>query len=153
MANVAKLKGIDSVLRGLGREGDKVKNKIGTGLKKAGLFIQRISQQRVPIDLGPLHASAFTRHKGTGINTTVWVGYTAAYAIFVHENLTAKHGAAFNTEYSEEIAVAKPPTDPKRKGKKYFRLRGENQQNKFLEKPFRENIKEIFDIIKRTARS
>lgn len=61
------------------------------GLMKAGLFLQRESQKIVPVDTGNLKNSAYTRKTGSGFSTTVNVGYTAEYAIYVHENLDAKH--------------------------------------------------------------
>lgn len=58
------------------------------GLRAAGLLLQRESQGLVPVDFGLLKASAYTRAVGSGWKTEVFVGYTAAYALRVHE-LTA----------------------------------------------------------------
>lgn len=60
------------------------------GLKTAGLFLQRESQLLVPVDFGVLKASAFTRAEGKGFSTVVLVGYTAFYAMFVHEMVEMK---------------------------------------------------------------
>ena len=59
-------------------------------------------------------------------HTAVRVGYTANYALFVHENLEAAHGAAFNAKHAAEIAAGTEHS------------RGDNQQAKFLETPFRQ---------------
>jgi hypothetical protein len=64
--------------------------KVELGLKTAGLYLQRASQLLVPVDLGVLKASAFTRAEGKGFSTLVIVGYTAFYAMFVHENVEMK---------------------------------------------------------------
>lgn len=91
------------------------------GLKRAGLMLQRASQKLVPIDTGNLRASAFTRAEGSGFETVVTVGYTASYALFVHEDLPAK--------YSPH---------------KYKRGR----QSKFLEQPARELGPQLAAIVK-----
>lgn len=58
-----------------------------TGLKLAGLLLQRDSQSHVPVEYGPLKASAYTRAVGKGFDTVVDVGYTASYALYVHEQV------------------------------------------------------------------
>lgn len=57
------------------------------GAKKAGLYLQRESQKLVPVEYGPLKASAYTRAVGVGLTTVVYVGYTASYALYVHESV------------------------------------------------------------------
>lgn len=64
--------------------------KVELGLKTAGLFLQRESQLLVPVDFGVLKASAFTRAEGKWFDTVVIVGYTAFYAMFVHEMVEMK---------------------------------------------------------------
>lgn len=61
------------------------------GLKIAGLALQRESQRIVPVDTSNLKNSAFTRYTMRGRQHVVYVGYTAAYAIFVHEILDNWH--------------------------------------------------------------
>lgn len=55
------------------------------GLLKAGHYLQRQSQKVVPLDTGILRASAYTKKTGSGSTTEVTVGYTAPYALRVHE--------------------------------------------------------------------
>lgn len=65
---------------------------------------------------------------------SVVVGYEAPYAVVVHEDLEAAHGAAFNVKHAAEISAGKE------------KARGDNQQAKYLEAPFRihkERIKAI----------
>lgn len=97
---------------------------IGTekGLKESGLRNQRHSQKLVPVDTSFLKGSAYTRVSGRGMKTEVETGYTAEYALWVHEM-----------------------TDMKLKGKKrsggkgrYWDPQG-RAHAKFLEQPFREN--------------
>jgi hypothetical protein len=65
--------------------------RVEAGLVKAGRYVQRESQMIVPVDTGNLRAGADTRKRGSGLRTIVHVVYVAAYAIFVHENLFARH--------------------------------------------------------------
>lgn len=73
-------------------------------LIQAGLWLQRASQAIVPIDTGDLRRSAFTRHSGTGFQVIVRVGYTQSYAIYVHEDLNARHAPGKQAKYLEEPA-------------------------------------------------
>lgn len=113
-----------------------------TGLKAGGLFLQRESQLIVPVDQGPLKASAFTRPapESTPERPIVLVGYTAEYAIYVHEipDPPVAHGWSYNAKHRFEL----------QKGLKNFHERGPNQTYKFLEKPAREKRQQILAIIK-----
>ena len=71
------------------------------GLLKAGLFLQRESQKIVPIDTGNLRRSAFTREQGAGFDIVVTVGYTASYAIYVHERVELRHAPGKQAKFLE----------------------------------------------------
>lgn len=90
MPNVNLITGVTRVLSNLRARHLIMANGTERGLKLAGLRLQRASQQLVPVEYGPLKASAFTRSTGIGFNTVVTVGYTAAYALHVHENVAMK---------------------------------------------------------------
>lgn len=60
------------------------------GLLAGGLQVQRTAQGRTPVDVGNLKASAYTRKAQSG-GMAVEVGYTSDYAIYVHEDLQARH--------------------------------------------------------------
>lgn len=77
------------------------------GLLRGGLFIQRESQKIVPVDTGALKASASTRAEGQGMDTQVIVSYGQDYAVFVHENLTAKHKPGKTAKYLERVVREK----------------------------------------------
>lgn len=123
---VSKIKGFDAILKKKKKQDQIIILNYGRGVKKAGLFLQRQSMKEVPVDKGPLRASAFTRATGSGKQIQVQVGYTAGYAIYVHENLDAAHGAAFNAKYRKEIKEGR------------MRSRGAKQKAKFLEDPFKD---------------
>lgn len=76
-------------------------------------------------------------------NGKVNVGYAASYAIYVHENLEAAHGEAFNLKHAR---------GQHRKRGAGRGSRGPDQQAKFLEKPFREMRKELMSIVRTAAK-
>lgn len=146
MARMIIIKGMQKVLRNI----DKAKNRLGQGVERGlirgGLHIQRESMKIVPVQEGNLRGGAFTRNiGGKGFRVDVIVGYVAKYAVFVHENLQARHGASFNAYYAKQIATARPNHPV------WFK-RGKNQQAKFLEKPARESRREVLRIIKTESR-
>lgn len=78
--------GKDELLANLKGRFNLVKKNTQAGMLAAGLKVQRLSQQRVPVDTGNLRASAYTQ-RSPDVQLAVEVGYTAAYALFVHENV------------------------------------------------------------------
>ncbi len=126
-----KLVNAKSVMRKFKRLSKEGQKQLERGLVKGGFFLQRKSQQMVPVNTGNLKASAFLKKEGSGRTTEVRVGYTAKYALWVHEMPMKLKGQ-------------------KRKGKKakgkYWDPQG-RASNKFLEKPARMYRKEIKQII------
>jgi hypothetical protein len=90
MAFITTANSAAQVLRNLSAQNLRLEAACARGLKKAGLHLQRASQLLVPVEYGVLKASAFTRASGQGTRTVVEVGYTAAYAIYVHEAIAMK---------------------------------------------------------------
>jgi hypothetical protein len=72
------------------------------GLYRAGLFLQRESQKIVPIDTSTLKGSANTRIEGVGLDSTAIISYGTDYAIYVHENLEAKHKSGKCAKFLEK---------------------------------------------------
>lgn len=148
MASVSDISAVKTKIRAV------VNKKIAgmtRGLKTAGMLILRDSQKIVPVDYGPLKASGFVRAKGANTkNVDVTVGYTAAYAVYVHEDLEKAHGSAFNIKYAAQLARAKELRKKKEGGTTgpFRHNRGENQQAKFLEKPFRDRKADVLAIVK-----
>jgi hypothetical protein len=87
---VHQIQGVKEIVFNLGKQIRGNEQKLARALKKAGLFIQRESQKRVPVEFGVLKASAFTRAFQLGNRTDVVVGYTAPYALWVHEKVLMK---------------------------------------------------------------
>jgi hypothetical protein len=90
MASVNTIVGLSVVKANFKRRNRTLAAGTERGLKLAGLHLQRTSQKFVPVDFGPLKASAYTRHKGSGYSTQVHVGYGTSYALPVHENVEMK---------------------------------------------------------------
>lgn len=79
--------GAAEVIENLRKQKKKMADNIEIGLLKAGLKLQAESQKLVPVEYGILKATAFTRLIGKGFNSVVSVGYTAFYALWVHESV------------------------------------------------------------------
>lgn len=74
------------------------------GLIRAGLWLQRESQKIVPVDTAALKNSARTRSEGVGFDTIVTVSYSTDYAMYVHEDLVARHKKGKQAKYLEDPA-------------------------------------------------
>lgn len=121
MSRAPNVLGLDQLKLNLKKRRADLAPAVARGLKLAGLVLQRESQLIVPVDTGNLKASAFTRASGKGFDAVVNVGYTAAYAMYVHENV--------------EMKLKGQPRRPPAKGN-YWDPPGRGQA-KFLEAPAR----------------
>lgn len=86
---MAKSPQLLTVIGNMDRARKQLRANLARGLMEAGLKLQGASQRRVPVDTGNLKASAYTRRAPSGA-LEVEVGYTSAYAVFVHENMEMK---------------------------------------------------------------
>lgn len=137
MATINQLEGVQQVLLNLRIQQKVIAANVARGLKTAGLMLQRESQKLVPVNLGNLKASAFTRATGQGFDTVVNVGYTANYALYVHEAVGMKLKGQKRTGFGA-------------KGK-YWDPQG-RAQAKFLEQPARTLTSDLLRIIKNSAK-
>lgn len=90
MAASVVIEGLDSVMAALNEQIGQIEGRTTGGLLAGGLIIQREAQKRTPVLTGNLKGSAYTR-KTPEDDKVVEVGFSAAYALFVHENLEAHH--------------------------------------------------------------
>ena len=105
---LCKVTGIESVLAKMAKATKGYATGIGRGLKEGGLFVQRSSQLIVPVDTSNLKGGAFTRNVGgSGFKTDIVVGYVANYAVYVHEDMNAKHKPGKTAKYLERPAREK----------------------------------------------
>lgn len=74
------------------------------GLKRAGLHLLRKSMLIVPVDTAALKNSGpnVTRAEGSGFKTKMIVGYGQDYAIYVHEDLNARHAPGKEAKFLEK---------------------------------------------------
>lgn len=128
------LKGLDKVLKNLNKKVSQIEGRTIGGLLAAGAIVQAESQRRVPVEYGNLRASAFTRKAlDTRNKKAVEVGYTAAYAMFVHENIEQKLKG-----------------EPRPSGLGVYW--GPDGEPKFLENAFREKEADILSAIESRVR-
>lgn len=136
MADPKYIFGVVTFLSKLGKEAQRRSHAVEIGLKRCGMLLLRESMRIVPVDTGFLRRSGKVVTTGVGNTTVVQVGYSAAYSVFVHENLDVAHGDVFNQKYAEQIKAG------------LMKSRGPNQQAKFLEQPFVELRPEFLRIMK-----
>lgn len=88
MATIAKslvITGTDKVLRNLNREIMGIRSRSKAGLREAALVIRRRSMELTPVDTGNLRGSAYTETFDGVEGPGAEIGYTAGYAVYVHE--------------------------------------------------------------------
>lgn len=100
-----KLYNLDKALGGLKQDmsglnkpsfrGQTVAERVGSGtsagLMELGLKIERDAKRKTPVDTGKLKNSGYSKPSGTWANPKVEVGFSADYALYVHEDLEVNH--------------------------------------------------------------
>jgi len=84
--------GFKKVRTTLEKEVRNISFKTGKSLINAAIFIRRdmeVTPPLIPVDTGNLRASWFTQLFRTGNQPFLLLGFTANYAVFVHENVNA----------------------------------------------------------------
>lgn len=138
MAIVNTITGVYSIVAELKHYTNRMAIGVGVGLREAGALLQRESQKLAPVEFGNLRASAYTVARGVGFQTSVDVGYTASYALYVHE----KVGMVLRGQ-------PRRPSPPHIG--KYWDPQGQGQA-KFLEAPARKLAPQLIRIIIARAR-
>ena len=108
MAKLVKITGMKNILRNMKKANVDLGKRVERGLLKGGLFLQRKSQQVVPVDKDVLKPSADTRNVGgKGFKTDVVVSYNTEYDVYVHEDMEAKHKKGKQAKFLEGPAREK----------------------------------------------
>jgi len=153
-ATVLRLEGVEQVLRNINVASEKMGRAAERGCIAGAKFLRNESLKLVPVQLGALRSSCYKPKNigGKGFKADIVIGYTADYAVWVHEDLVAQapparaaHGKFFNIKHAAEIAAAKGKAAGTAKGGMFNR--GSLEQAKFLEQPLRDKRKEILQII------
>ncbi|MGE0366937.1 MAG: hypothetical protein AB7Q00_14515 [Phycisphaerales bacterium] len=104
MAVTSKIEGVERIVTNLNKKIGSIEGASREGLWAGGLVIQGEAMRRVPVEYGNLRGSAYTRNarkieiekreyapkKSLTDQDVVEVGFGAAYAIYIHENLEMK---------------------------------------------------------------
>ena len=85
------ISGIDRVLANLNRSIVGVKSRSRQGLQAAALVVLGASKALTPVDTGNLRAGTYTKLIGGMDRPGAEIGYTASYAVFVHERTELHH--------------------------------------------------------------
>lgn len=87
-----KLKGMEDLVQHINRQLDGITLRSAQGLLDASIHIRRDmekSEPKIPIDTGNLRASWFANPVRGKYGPGVLMGFTANYAVYVHENMEA----------------------------------------------------------------
>jgi hypothetical protein len=84
-----KVTGVNNAIKRLNAELDSNVKRAMAGLLAGGMIIEVDAKKRVPREYGNLFASSYTRKAQDG-TLAVEVGFTSAYALWVHENIEMK---------------------------------------------------------------
>ena len=104
---MARVLGIKRVQAALRKHIIKSNRNLTIGLMRGGLFLQRESMKIVPVDKNVLRPSARTRKTGTATRPEVTVSYGTNYAVYVHEDLNARHKSGKSAKFLEKPAREK----------------------------------------------
>lgn len=73
------------ILKNLNREIKAIENRTRSGLAAAALVVKAAALKETPVDTNNLRGSAFTETFDTPDGPAATIGYTAEYAVYVHE--------------------------------------------------------------------
>lgn len=84
-----KVTGIEQTMANINKAIANITDHTVGGLLAGGLIIQRAAQEGVPVEYGHLKSTAYTR-KAIDNPKAVEIGFSASYAVYVHENMQQK---------------------------------------------------------------
>jgi len=95
--------GTDTVIRNMNGSIAKIRNQTKAGLYAAGLMIKEKALRLTPIELGNLRGSTYVNPPILAPQgPVVEVGYTAAYAVYVHERTELHHDPPTQAKFLED---------------------------------------------------
>lgn len=129
------ISGIEKVMANLNKEAIKISGKTMAGCIRGGILVRRhmsTVSPTIPIEFGNLEHSYFTQPFPSKNNPTLLIGFTANYAMVVHER---KKGSPWGAGVVGEVKWTKPGSGPK-----------------FLESALKSNEKEILQEMKNSVK-
>ncbi len=117
------------------------------GNYEAGRLILREANELVPVDTGNLRSTGFVKKKGL----IVTIGYSASYAMLVHEVVENAHGEDYNTKYATEIATGATYTHTPTGTLRTYHKRRPQEQAKFLEVAVRRHTLAARNTLRKTT--
>ena len=79
------ISGLDQVLKNLNNEIKRIQFTTKAGMRQAALLVKGRAQRLTPVDTGNLKGSTYVEVFNTPHGWGAEIGYTAYYAVFVHE--------------------------------------------------------------------
>jgi len=143
MRKESKISGMNEVMRNLNAEIQAIKGRSANGLIQAGMLVRRdmeVTPPVIPVDTGNLRASWFTTLIRNLNLVGLTLGFSANYAVFVHENVGA------------DFVTPRWRYDKKRKKRKYWYTPREGAGAKFFESALKNNKDNILKIIRDNAK-
>lgn len=98
----AEVTGVEQTIRAIGAAKAKTTKTVAELLQKCGEVILKKAKELCPVETGALRDSGRIEVTGTGMGTRVNVqfgGPAAPYALYVHENLEAKHASPTTAQW------------------------------------------------------
>lgn len=110
MKITVELKGTKELQKQLARFGENAEKELGGALFREATTVMNASKVIVPVDTGALKDSSIVmlpERTGTGVSVSMGYGGAARdYAVYVHENLTARHAPPTQAKFLEEPLMA-----------------------------------------------
>ena len=146
------VKGQKAIINRWARANKRIGRRAARGLRAGSKFLLEKSQELVPTESGDLKKSGYFKNIGkrSGMGAVYAIGYTATYAMWVHEDTTAAHGRMFNLKHAAEIAKA--TSSDSIAVKQRFSARRPEERSKFLSFPARRYRRNLRKIITREAK-
>jgi len=97
-----KLLNVPQLQRSLKNYSDSLEKHFERGITKAGAWLLRESKKIVPVDTNALRTSGIATKQHGGWRTTIIISYSTSYAIYVHEDLNARHAKGKSAKFLEK---------------------------------------------------
>lgn len=97
----AKVEGLQTFVRAVGKAKAAIKLSMAEGVKKCAEVILKKSQVYVPVDTGDLKRSGRVEVSGSGMGAKAAVIYRDPVAVIVHEDMEAQHAPPTQAKFVE----------------------------------------------------